>query len=242
MLVRLLFVVTLASFSLFAQEEEKDIAKISEAFGHLLGNNIETIGVEFDIDLVVKGLKDASNGKNAPMSGDECLEAISFLRENSLKELAETNLKKAEEFLKQNAKEKNIVTLDEGKLQYKIEKKGNGPQVDPHSNPVIHYTGKYLDGKIFGQSTEAEILSLDETIQGFSKGLVGMQEGEKRTLYIHPDYGYGVQGFVPPNSLLTFEIEIVNAEAPEEKATDSLILESDRDSKSPPDLDAPSIR
>ena len=242
MFIRFLFVAIVASISLFANEDEKDIAKISEAFGHLLGNNLDTLGIDFDIDLVVKGLKDASTGKNAPMSGDECLEAISFLRENSFKELAQSNLKKAEEFLKQNAKAKEIVSLDGGKVQYKIEKKGRGPKVDIHSNPVIHYVGKYLDGTIFGQSTEEETISLDETIQGFSKGLLGMKEGEKRTLYIHPDYGYGTQGFLPPNSLLTFEIEIVKASAPKDEAIDSFILESNQESKTPPDLDAPAIR
>lgn len=61
------------------------------------------------------------------------------------------------------------------------------------------------------------MISLDETIPGFSKGIVGMKEGEKRTLYIHPDLAYGVNGSLPPNSLLTFEIEIVKANNPQDQ-------------------------
>ena len=63
------------------------------------------------------------------------------------------------------------------------------------------------------------MVSLDETIPGFSKGIIGMKEGEKRTLYIHPDLAYGVNGNLPPNSLLTFEIEIVKANSPQEQDT-----------------------
>jgi peptidylprolyl isomerase len=44
-----------------------------------------------------------------------------------------------------------------------------------------------------------------------------MKEGEKRTIYIHPDLGYGTSGMLPPNSLLTFEVEIMKSHVPEEK-------------------------
>ena len=41
-----------------------------------------------------------------------------------------------------------------------------------------------------------------------------MKEGEKRTIFIHPDYAYGTKGSLPPNSLLTFEIELIQTNAP----------------------------
>lgn len=235
-----LFVAAFLSVGLIA-EQKQETDKISEAFGHLIGKNMNTIGVEFDLEYVVKGLRDCFNGKNSPMSESECIEAISKAQELAFKAAAQENLKRAEAFLKNNAKEKNIVVVDDGKLQYKIEKAGSGKIVESHSNPVIRYVGKYLDGSIFGQSEQDERISLDETIQGFQKGLVGMKEGEKRTLYIHPDYGYGTQGFLPPNSLLSFEIEIVKANAPQEETQNSLILDSDQQEKVL-DLDAPTVR
>lgn len=218
----------LLSSTIFASnEEEKELAKISEAFGHLIGKNIDTLGVEFDMELVMKGLKDATSGKDSPMSESECIEAISVVQESAFKKKAQDNLAKAEAFLEKNSGCKNITTLEEGKLQYKVEKAGKGAKVEEHSNPVIRYVGKFIDGSVFGESKEDEAISLDETIAGFQKGLVGMKEGEKRTLYIHPDYGYGTQGFLPPNSLLTFEIEIVKADTPKEQLSDSVTMESD---------------
>lgn len=231
----------LLSAGLIAEQKE-EISKISEAFGHLIGKNIDTIGVDFDLEMIVKGLRDAASGKNPPMTEGECIEAIAKAQETAFKETAQENLKKAEAFLKDNAKNKNVIVLDDGKLQYKVVKKGEGKAVESHSNPVIRYVGKYIDGSIFGESKEDETISLDETIQGFQKGLVGMKEGEKRTLYIHPEYGYGTQGFLPPNSLLSFDIEIVKANAPVEESSDSLILESDQEKNPPSDLNAPALR
>ena len=49
-----------------------------------------------------------------------------------------------------------------------------------------------------------------------------MKEGEKRTVYIHPDLAYGTNGYLPPpNSLLTFDIEIIKANAPIKEAADT---------------------
>lgn len=209
-----------------------DVAKISEAFGHLIGKNIETLGFQFDMEQVIKGLQDASAGKDSPMNEMECVQAISEAQEAVFKKQAAENLTKAEEFMAKNAKEKDIVVLEEGKLQYKLEKKGEGAEVQSHFSPLIRYTGKFLDGTVFGSSKEDELISLDETIPGISKGVVGMKEGEKRTIYIHPELGYGASGHLPPNSLLAFEIEIIKAQAPQMQEPDSITSNSSDKSKS----------
>lgn len=204
-----------------AEQKQVDIAKVSEAFGHLIGKNIETTGVKFDIAQVIKGLQDASKGVESPLSEAECIQAITAVQEQLFKEQAESNLKKAQEFLSTNLKDKNVVTLEEGKVQYKVEKEGTGAPVESHYSPLIHYTGKFLDGAVFGSSKEDEMVSLDEIIPGLKAGLVGMKEGEKRTIYIHPDMAYGTSGYLPPNSLLTFEIEVVKANSPQQEQADA---------------------
>ncbi len=204
-----------------AKEEVKevDIAKVSESFGHLIGKNIENLGFQFDVAQVLKGIRDCTEGKTAPMTEAECIQAITAAQEKAFKAKASENLVKAEEFLSKNSKEKDVVSIEENKLQYKVEVAGDGSSIEPHFSPLIRYKGSYLDGTVFGASKEDEMISLDETIPGLSKALIGMKEGEKRTVFIHPDLGYGTQGYLPPNSLLTFEIECVkanNAEAKEE--------------------------
>ncbi len=198
-----------------------DVAKISEAFGHLLGKNLDSMGMKLDIAKVIQGLQDAAAHKEAPMTEVECIEAITAVQEAAFKETAQQNLKQAEEFLVKNQTSSEIHSLENGKLQYRITQEGKGACVSENSTPLIRYVGKFIDGSTFDSSKEEEMINLDEALSGFSKGLLGMKEGEKRVLYIHPDLGYGTR-VQPPNSLLTFEVEVVQANAPHPEALDSL--------------------
>jgi len=196
--------------------KEYDPAQVSESFGHLIGKNLETLGMEFDIDQVIKGIKDAANGMDAPLSESECIQAITQIQEKAFQTQADNNLAQAEEFLAKNSLRDDVIEIESGKLQYKLEKEGSGAMVEEHFSPRINYTGTFLDGNVFGSSEQPEVISLDETIPGFTKSIVGMKEGEKRVVYIHPDLGYGTTGYLSPNSLLTFEIEIVEANVQEQ--------------------------
>lgn len=212
-----------------SEQQDPQINKLSEAFGHLIGKNIENLGVQFDIAHLIKGLQDAASGKESPMTEAQCAEAIATAQEFAFKEQAKENLEKAGAFLEENGKADGVVSLEEGKLQYKIDQEGDGAPVGEHYSPLIRYTGKFLDGTVFGSSKEDELICLDETIEGFSKGLIGMKEGEKRTLYIHPELGYGTSGYLPPNSLLTFEIEVVKADAQNQEESVSISPQSTAD-------------
>lgn len=215
---------TFAGFSVFAHDSSAkeatteaeaakplDIPKISKAFGHLLGQNIQSLGLDFDMPMLVQGIQDYAKGVEPPMTETECIQAITQIQEAAFKTQCADNLKKAENFLSENKTKSGVIELEPGKLQYIQLSKGTGEEVQPHNSPLIRYEGKFLDDKVFGKSNDTEVIFLDETIQGFSKAIVGMKEGEKRRIFIHPEYGYGTSGFLPPNSLLTFDIEVVKA-------------------------------
>lgn len=208
-------------FSIQAATEEKtetwNVALISEAFGHMIGKNLESVGLQFDIAQVIKGLKDASDGKTSPMSEMEFVQALSSAQAKAFERKSEENLAKATKFLQENKSGNNVVSMEEDKLQYRIDKQGTGDaQIELTSFPKIKFTGTFLDGKVFGSSAEPEIVPLDEAIPGLAKGMLGMKEGEVRTIYIHPELGFGKHGALPPNSLLTFEVEIVQVNAEDE--------------------------
>lgn len=61
------------------------------------------------------------------------------------------------------------------------------------------------------RNKEPILLPLTKVIPGFSQGMQGMKEGEVRVLYIHPDLAYGTAGQLPPNSLLIFEVKLIEA-------------------------------
>lgn len=201
--------------------DSQDIAKLSEAFGHFIGRNLKAPGVNFDLERIIKGIRDGYAGKPAIMTDQEYEMMMALLQNQVFEQLAQDNMKAANDFMKQNAKAKGVFEVEPGKLQYTVLQEGSGAAVSLTGTPMINYKGTYLDGKQFDSSEAAGApvkIPLQQTIPGFGKGIAGMKEGEKRKIFIHPDLGYGQNSPLPPNSLLIFEVELVKAEAPAEEA------------------------
>lgn len=63
------------------------------------------------------------------------------------------------------------------------------------SKVKVHYTGKLENGKVFDTSVEKDPLEVvvgqSGLIKGFEEGLMGMKEGEKKTIEITPEDAYG---------------------------------------------------
>lgn len=76
--------------------EELDVTKVSEAMGHMIGKNLESLGLDFNIDAIVKGMKEEAEGKNSPMNDDECVQAIAELQEEKMNTSSEQTLERAD--------------------------------------------------------------------------------------------------------------------------------------------------
>lgn len=223
--------------------KEYDIKKVSEALGHFIGRNLKAPGISFDTESIITGIREGAAGKPAPMTDEDYEKAMAQLQQKAVDTLANTNLEAAEKFMKDNAKAAGVVEVTPGKLQYLILQQGQGAAVPEHGTPLINYTGKYIDGTVFGSSENAGgpiAVPIDQTIPGFSKGIAGMKEGEKRRLFVHPEEGYGRAGQLPPNSLLIFDIEVVKAVAPEKPEDEDELnlddeLDLDEDAPAPTD-------
>ncbi len=69
------------------------------------------------------------------------------------------------------------------------------PKAQAGSQVEVHYTGTLEDGTVFDSSQEREPLAFTigtgTVIPGFEKAIVGMEEGETKTVTFAPDEGYG---------------------------------------------------
>ena len=102
-------------------------------------------------------------------------------------------------------------------LQYSIDQPGTGPQPVTGQTVSVHYTGWLTDGTKFDSSrdrgTPLEFpIGTGRVIRGWDEGVAAMKVGEKRTLVIPADLGYGARGaggVIPPNATLVFKVELV---------------------------------
>jgi FKBP-type peptidyl-prolyl cis-trans isomerase FkpA len=76
---------------------------------------------------------------------------------------------------------------------------------------LINYKGTLPDGKVFDQA-QFTPMPLDGVVPGFSKALLQMQKGGKYKVVIPSSLAYGEKGSgpIPPNTDLTFEIELLD--------------------------------
>jgi len=101
-------------------------------------------------------------------------------------------------------------------LYYQVVKAGEGPKPIKGNTVSVHYTGRLLNGQIFDSSEGGQpfefALGQGYVIEGWDKGIPYMKKGEKGILYIPSYMGYAGQraGSIPPNSILIFEVELVN--------------------------------
>jgi FKBP-type peptidyl-prolyl cis-trans isomerase FkpA len=96
---------------------------------------------------------------------------------------------------------------------------GIGDEARVGSRVVVHYVGKFVDGKEFDSSIARNepfqfVLGGGQVIKGWDEGVVGMRVGGKRMLVVPPELGYGMQDYgpIPGGSTLIFEIELLKVE------------------------------
>jgi peptidylprolyl isomerase len=108
--------------------------------------------------------------------------------------------------------------LTDSGLRMIIHKEGSGDVAKVGQTVYVHYTGLLETGKKFDSSHDrgqpfSFKLGQGRVIKGWEEALALMKPGEKRTLIIPPELGYGERaaGPIPSNSILIFEIELIKA-------------------------------
>lgn len=98
-------------------------------------------------------------------------------------------------------------------LYYVINTAGNGNVPNINSIVTVAYKGTLTDGTIFDQSDANGLtFPLTNVIQGWQEGIPLFSEGGSGILLIPSALGYGNQaiGNIPRNSVLIFEVTLVN--------------------------------
>ena len=189
--------------------------KISYALGLSLGNNLINSGIsELDYAKLAKGIQDVLEQNQPELSYQEAQQVINTFFEALQAKAGEAAIAAGKNFLAENAKRPEVVTLPSG-LQYEILTKGTGNIAKASDTVKVHYHGTLIDGNVFDSSVnrgEPATFGVTQVISGWVEALQLMPVGSKWKLFIPSDLAYGAQGAgqaIAPHSTLIFEVELL---------------------------------
>jgi len=100
-------------------------------------------------------------------------------------------------------------------LYYVIDVQGAGSYPTADSTVTVAYVGKLSNGGVFDQSNSlGATFPLANVIQGWKEGIPYYSEGGEGVLLIPSHLGYGASGSasIPANSVLIFEIVLIDVQ------------------------------
>jgi len=110
----------------------------------------------------------------------------------------------------------NTLTTPSG-VKIEITQKGNGLKASAGDKVTVHYTGKLTNGKKFDSSVDrgqpfAFAVGTGQVIKGWDEAFLMLQVGDKATLTIPAEAGYGSRALdsIPANSTLVFDVELLS--------------------------------
>lgn len=189
--------------------------KVSYALGLSLGNNLLSSGIDhIDYVKLAKGIQDVLEHNKPEISYQEAQTVINEFFEAVQAKASEVAIKAGKDFLAENGKRPEVVTLASG-LQYEVLTEGKGAKPKASDKVKVHYHGTLIDGTVFDSSVnrgEPAIFGTTQVISGWVEALQLMPVGSKWKLFIPSDLAYGAQGAgqaIGPHTTLVFEVELL---------------------------------
>lgn len=216
----LALVVLTTSFALTSCNDpkvESEEQKYSYAIGYQFAQNLKGQNVAVDSKALALAVSDVLNGKDPKISEQEMQASMQKMyekRRTNMKAEAEKNKTVGSEFLAKNKDKGDVKTLESG-LQYQVMTAGDGAKPGENDTVKVHYKGTLIDGTEFDSSYKRDKpaeFPVKAVIPGWTEALQLMKKGGKWKLWIPSELAYGERGrpSIPPNSVLIFEVELLD--------------------------------
>lgn len=198
------------------QESVAERNKMLYSLGFLLGDNLKrqlVLDNEDDYKALSQGMRDSLLNKKSQTDLEKYKPQIIQKYQDDAKTISAKREAAQKEYLENFQKEKGVKTLDNGTM-IKLSRPGKGRTPKADERVRVHYTGTLIDGTKFDSSRdrgEAFETRLTDVIPCWTKALQQMKKGARATIVCPADTAYGNRpvGQIPPNSALTFDVEMI---------------------------------
>jgi FKBP-type peptidyl-prolyl cis-trans isomerase FklB len=221
----LVLVIVLVASPVFAGEQpafKTQLDRVNYGIGVNVIRNFKQQGIDIDLDMVIKGMKDALSGEKLIMSEGELRKIMNdFSSELRRKQAiarsmaATDNKREGEAFQAENKKKEGMVILPSG-LQYQVIKASEGKKPSDADMVEFHYRGAFVNGVEFDNTYDSGkpmVVKVQEGggIRGWSEALKLMPVGSTWRVVIPPQLAYGDKGKgrIGPNETVIFDIELL---------------------------------
>ncbi len=193
---------------------------ISYSVGVDIVRNFRKQDVEYDVDMLIRGLKDASGDGKLALSEKEVRRVLNGFQVDVRRKMAlnrklaaEDNRRRGAAFLEENKTKPGVQTLPSG-VQYRVIKQGEGRKPTEADTIECNYRGTVLSGVEFDATEEGKParLQMGQLINGWRDALRNMPVGSKWQIFIPHSLAYGERGVgtdIGPNEMLIFEVELL---------------------------------
>lgn len=126
---------------------------------------------------------------------------------------SEDEKKSYDQQISEYLKKKDIkCTKTSSGLYYKILSQGEGRPILYKDVVSFKYKGEFIDGKVFDEKKEPIEYPVQELIGAWQEILLMLNEGGSAYLVCPPHLGYGGYDLddIPPNSILVYNLEVVD--------------------------------
>jgi len=210
-------------------EAQKQAYSLGAQLGDSMKQNLtqfKEFSVELDEALILKGYQDGLAGK-ATIEKEEIRALLGNLEQTLMakkkeQEAAEAlaNLEAGQKYLEENAKKEGVQVTESG-IQYQVISEGTGEKPAATDTVKVHYVGTLINGDEFDSSVkrgQPSTFPLNRVIAGWTEGVQLMPVGSKFkfTIPAHLAYGERATPTIPGNSVLNFEIELLEIIKPKE--------------------------
>lgn len=189
--------------------------KVLYAVGQVLAEQVGVFALTpEELKSVQQGLHDGVTGAKSAVDMTVYGPKIKPLAEERAAAAAKKSAAQGDALLARAAAEKGA-TKGTGGVIYRSLREGHGATPKADDTVTVNYRGTLPDGREFDSSYKRgkpADLPLGNVIKCWSTGLQMMKVGGKAKLTCPPQTAYGehnVGGVIPPNSTLTFEIELL---------------------------------